>query len=217
MPRASGRPAGRAALLSLFALFALFSAVPVAASWAQTGEPPLAPFAAQRVSVLPVQFLRGDTAAPVSQAQWAVVRSQLDDSIGTAIFERGVGNKWAYAADLARLAKRNTGYVSDPATLGAGSLRNRALRADDQAPTVLLNNLRPLIALGDSRYALIPIELAFAGKGPDMQAVLRLVLLDGRGGKLIWFADLTVPAASEFSSAQIGALAQRVADLVAGR
>lgn len=184
---------------------------------AQAGEPPLAPFAAQRVSVLPVQFLKGDTAAPVSTAQWAAVRGQLDDSIGTAIAERGIGKKWAYAADLARMAKRNTGYVSDPATLGAGGFRNRPLRADDQAPNLLLNNLRPLIALGDSRYALIPVELAFAGQEAEMHAVLRLVLIDGRGGKLLWFADISVPAANGFSGPQIGELAQRVADLVAGR
>lgn len=202
---------------SVFGAVLLLAVVPVLSVAAQRGEPPLAPFAAQRVSVLPVQFLRGDTAAPVSPAQWAAVRTQLDDSIGTAIAERGIGKKWAYAPDLVRMAKRNTGYVSDPATLGAGSFRNRVLRADDPAPNQLLNNLRPLIALGDSRYALIPVELAFAGTGAEMHAVLRVVLVDGRGGKLIWFADIASPAESGFSSAQIGELAQRVADLVAGR
>ncbi len=181
------------------------------------GEPPLAPFAAQAVSVTPVQFLRADSAAPLHAAQWAAVRLELDDSIGVALAERGLGKKWAYAADLARLAKRNVGYVSDPYTLGAGGLRGRALKPGEQAPSVVLNNLRSLIAIGDSRYALVPVELAFTGRGADARMALRVVVLDGRGGEVVWYSDLMAVAPAQFGSAEIGALAQRVADLVIAR
>lgn len=180
-------------------------------------EPPLAPFAAQTLSVTPVQFLRADSGAPLRPSQWAAARLELDDSIGVALAERGLGRKWAYAADLARLAKRNAGYASDPYVLGAGGLRNRALKAGEQAPAMLIDNLRSLIALGDSRYALVPVELAFTGRGADARMVLRVVVVDGRVGTLTWYADLVAPAPAHFGSPEIGALAQRVADLVVAR
>ncbi len=180
------------------------------------GEP-LAPFAGQKVSVMPVQFLRVDTTAPVKSQNWAVVRRELDDSIGVAIAERGIGRKWAYAADIERMAKRNAVYVSDPYALGAGGLRNRAFKAGEPAPPVLINNLRSMIALGDSRYALIPVELGFAGSGAERHPVLRVVLLDGRAGQITWYADLPGVSSASFGSADIGALAQRIADLVVAR
>jgi hypothetical protein len=178
---------------------------------------PLAPFAGQKVSVMPIQFLRVDTTAPVKAQNWAAVRRELDDSIGVAIAERGIGKKWAYAADIERMAKRNAVYVSDPYSLGAGALRNRAFKPGDQAPPTLINNLRSMIALGDSRYALIPVELGFAGAGAEKHPVLRLVLLDGRVGQITWYADLPGVASAGFASADIGALAQRIADLVVAR
>lgn len=178
---------------------------------------PLAAFAAQKVAVMPVQFLRADTAGPVRAADWAGIRKALDDSIGAAIAERGIGKKWAYAADIERMAKRNAVYVSDPASLGAGSLRTRPLKPEEQVSPVLVNNLRSLIALGDSRFALIPVELWFAHKGAESRASLRLVLVDGRVGQIAWAGDLAGEAGTAFGAATIGALAQRVADLIAGR
>lgn len=205
----------------LFAAAAVMSAagaaVAASARPAQAQGEPLAPFAGQKVSVMPIQFLRVDTTAPVKAQNWAAVRRELDDSIGVAIAERGIGKKWAYAADIERMAKRNAVYVSDPYSLGAGGLRNRAFKAGEPAPPVLINNLRSMIALGDSRYALIPVELGFAGTGAEKHPVLRLVLLDGRVGQITWYADLPGVASTGFASADIGALAQRIADLVVAR
>jgi hypothetical protein len=178
---------------------------------------PLAGFAAQRVVVTPAQFLRADSGAPVKSSEWASVRKELDDSIGAAIAERGVGKTWAYAADIARMAKRNMGYASDPYSLGATSLRNRAIKLEDQAPLVLVNNLRSLIALGDARFALVPVELSFIRKGNELRPVLRLVLVDGRVGQIVWFGDIAGAALTAFSPAEIGVFAQRIADLVAAR
>jgi hypothetical protein len=212
--------------LQLFALTGLLAgglgaqqrAAPGAASTtAGRGEVPLAPFAAMKVAVMPVQFLRTDTAGPVKAADWAILRRELDDSIGVAIAERGIGRKWAYAADVARMAKRNAGYVSDPYTLGAGGLRMRTLKAEEQAPRTMIDNMRSLIALGDARYALVPVELAFAKQGNEWRGVLRLLMVDGRVGQLTWFADLPVETGASFGSAAIGVLAQRIADLVVAR
>lgn len=198
------------------ALFLAFLSASAGGALAQ-GVLPLGSFAAQRVSVLPVQFLRADSGAPVSSADWAMLRKEIDDSIGTAIAERGIGKKWAYAPDVARMAKRNAGYVSDPYALGAGSLRSRPLKPEEQASRTLVDNMRSLIALGDSRYALVPVELAFAKKESAWQVNLRLVLLDGRIGQVLWFGDLPMDVGSTFGSVTAGALAQRVADLVASR
>ncbi|MEA3247709.1 MAG: hypothetical protein U9Q74_16280 [Gemmatimonadota bacterium] len=188
-----------------------------ATAGAQGGDPPLAPFAAQKLSVMPVQLLRADTASPLKPSEWATVRREIDDSIGTALSERGIGRKWAYAADIDRLAKRNASYVSDPYALGASGLRGRSLKPDDPAPPVLVNNLRSLVALGDSRFALVPAELSFEGHGADARAVLRVVLVDGRGGTVLFAIDVVVPAGSKFDAPHIGGLAQRVADLVVSR
>lgn len=196
---------------------AVVAALALCPSRAEAQGEPLAPFAGQKVSVMPIQFLRVDTTAPVKAQDWASLRRELNDSIGVAIAERGIGKKWAYAADIERMAKRNAVYVSDPNSLGAGGLRNRALKAGEPAPPVLINNLRPMIALGDSRWALIPVELGFAGAGAEKHPVLRLVLLDGRVGQVTWYADLPGVASPTFGSADIGALAQRIADLVVSR
>jgi hypothetical protein len=189
----------------------------VATAGAQEGQP-LAQFAAQKVAVYPIQFLRNDTTAPVRQADWPNVRKEFDDSLGAAIAERGVGKKWTYAPDLIRLAKRNAGYVSDPSTLGAGGLRPpRPLKADDQAGPTLVSNLRSLTALGDARIAMVPVELGFEKKGADVRATLRVVLIDSLAGQVIWYIDLAVPTGTSFGHAGVSALAQRVADLVAPR
>ena len=166
---------------------------------------------------MPVQFLRTDSSSQVKAADWTAMRKELDDSIGVAIAARGIGKKWAYAADIVRMAKRNADYVSDPYSLGAAGFRGVKLKAGDPAPIMVVNNLRSLIALGDSRFALIPVDLWFAKKGSEIRPVVYLVLVDGRVGQLVWFADVPGAPGTTFGSAEIGTLAQRVADLVVAR
>ena len=166
---------------------------------------------------MPVQFLRADSTSPVKSAEWAAMRKALDDSIGAAIAERGVGRKWAYAADIAKMAKRNSDYASDPYALGARGLLNPQLKAGDPAPSIVVNNMRSLIALGDSRFAVVPVELWFAKRGAETRPVLRIVLVDGRVGQVVWFTDVAGAPGTNFASPELGALAQRVADLVAAR
>jgi hypothetical protein len=196
-------------------------AAPITAVAAQPAgaskEPPLAGFVAQRVAVMPVQLLRADSGALVWMNEWAAYRLALDDSIGAAIAERGVGRRWAYAGDIARMARRNAAYVSDPYTLGAQSLRGRVFKPGEQASILLVSNLRSLIALGDTRFALIPVELALVRQGAEHHATIRLVLLDGRAGTVLWAGEITGALAGADAEAAAGALAQRVADLVAAR
>jgi hypothetical protein len=166
---------------------------------------------------MPVQFLRADSTTPVHAADWAALRRQLDDSIATALSERGLGRTWSYATDVERVAKRNAIYTSDPYALGAGPLRGRALKAEEPLAPVLANNLRPIVALTDTRYAVIPVELRFEGRGAETRAFLRVVVVDARLSRVTWSGDLAVPTGASFGAEQVGAVAQRVADLVIAR
>lgn len=186
-----------------------------AAAQSPRPQPPLAPYVAQRVAVMPVQLLRSDTGALVTAGAWNAFRRELDDSIGSAIAARGLGSKWAYATDVARAAKRNMAYVSDPYTLGAQSLVRIVYKSGDRIPELFASNLRSQIAVGDARFALVPVELAFVRIGRRQRATLRVVLVDGRGGLFMWVGDVASDPVDVLSPLVLTSLAARVADLVA--
>lgn len=186
---------------------------------AQQGTP-LGQFASQRIAVMPVQYARADTGTVAGTPDWAALRHTLDDSIAAAIADRGLGKKWAYAPDVIRMAKRNVAYVSDPMALGVGSMRSGAIKPEDQVPPMALDNLRSLIALADARLALVPVEVFLARRAAEARPILRLVLIDVRGNAIVWYQDLSgpvFPAGTAWTPANIGGLAQQVADLVAPR
>ncbi|MBX7119359.1 MAG: hypothetical protein K1X31_10215 [Gemmatimonadaceae bacterium] len=195
----------RAAVALALSLLAAPSAA--AQKPAPAAGPPLAGFAALQVSVFPAQLWRADTTAWSRGVTWAAVRAAFDSTLQATLEERGLGRKWAYASDVVRIAKRNPTYASDPYALGVVRLRAPAeLKAGDPIPTVLGDNLRPFTALGDTRYALIPIEVRAQGA----EVVLRLVLVDTRSRTLTWGGELLAPGGPRMAEA----LAQRVADLI---
>lgn len=169
-------------------------------------SPPLAHFAAQRVSIMPVQLFRADTVGWSRDASWATLRVAVDSAITAALKERGLGSRWAYAEDAVRIAKRNPIYTSDPTSLGVGRWRSTLPKLGETIPPIVADNLRPLTALGDTRYALIPVEL----RGEGETGILRIVIVDTRARSVAWFADLRAVA----GPAMIGALANGLADLI---
>ncbi len=178
---------------------------------------PLAVFASQRVIVIPVQQLRGDSLSWIQPSGWAAFRKELDDSVASAISERGIGKGWAYPDDVVRQAKRNVGYVGDPYSIGAQPLRGRNYRPADHIPPLMASNLRAMIALGDARYALIPVEIVFQRDGARQRAVLRLALVDGRTGQFGWVGEVASDPATAYSASILSVIAARVADLVVAR
>lgn len=168
--------------------------------------PPLAQFAAMRVAIFPVQLWRADTSAWSREVTWATMRLAVDSAIAQAMQDGGLGRRWAYAPDVARSAKRNPTYATDPYAIGVGRWRSAMPKPDDQIPQVVADNMRPLTALGDTRYALIPVELRADGD----RVVLRLVLADTRGRTVVWVADLV----SVGGAAMVDSLAKHVANLV---
>lgn len=169
---------------------------------------PLAPFAAERAAVTPVQFWRADSAGWSVTADGAKLRAEVDSAIAVAFRERGMGSRWAFAGDVVRSARRNPTLRSDPTSLGAGRWRNAAPELNEQMPPLLADNLRVVSALGDTRYAFIPVEL----RGVNDTATLRVVLVDTRRRAVVWFADLAVGASRPNEVAE--GLAELLADLV---
>ena len=214
MPRSLSR---LARVVAVVAAAAVAAAVAADAATAQTPapQPPLASFVAQRLIVLPVQLLRADSGAFVDAARWGAFRRELDNSIGSAIAARGVGKRWAYAADVVRSARRNAAYTSDPYALGAQPMRAVPIKPGEKLPELFISNLRALIALGDTRYALLPIELVFRRSGSEQRAALRLALVDGRAGLFVWLGEVVSDPAATLTPAIVTSLAARVADLVA--
>jgi len=168
--------------------------------------PPLAPFTAMKVSIFPAQLWRADSVGWSRNVTWATTRLALDSAVQAILEERGLGKKWAYASDMVRLAKRNPTYANDPYSLGVVRLRNVELKVGDAIPPLLGDNLRPFTAIGDTRYALIPVEVRAQGDG----VVLRLVVADTRTRTLVWGGDLASPGEPRL----VEELATRIANLI---
>jgi hypothetical protein len=178
-------------------------------------QPPLSPMASQHVMVLPVQMLRADSGAWIDQSKWEKFRRELDDSIASVISNRGVGKTWKYAPDVVKIAKRNPEYVNDPYSMGVQAMRTVKYKIGDPIPDLFNNNLRLLIGIADTRYVLLPVEIWFARKDALQIAVLKLALVDGRGGSFVWMGEVGTDPATAMSPAVINTLAARIADLVA--
>lgn len=179
---------------------------------------PLSGFAGQRVLVVPVQGYRADSGVTPTAAMWDGMRRALDDSLGAAIAATGIGKGWGYAADVVRSAKRNVMYTGDPYALGTKSLSSVTLKGGDQLPEIVASNLRPLIALGDTRLALLPVQLTVERQGARQRARLRLVLVDGRGSTVLWVGEVFGDAVASGSDPLLfSSLVTQVAALAAPR
>jgi hypothetical protein len=178
---------------------------------------PLAGLAGQHIVVLPVHYLRADTigaAARVEDQRGTL--AALDSAIERSLGERGFRTSWSYPPALARSAKRNAGYVSDPYSLAAERLRAGVRMADDRLAEPLASQLRSIVAVTDARYALFPVELRFE-RVPDgkFRPVLHVALLDARGSSVRWIGDVRGSAAADITPATLESVAFALADLVA--
>lgn len=191
--------------------------VPAAAQSPPRRVSPLAGLAGQHIVVLPVHYLRADTigwSSRITEPRGTL--AALDSAIERALSERGFRTDWTYPPALARSARRNAGYVSDPYSLAAERLRLGARAIEGQVPEPLGSQIRSIVAVTDARYALFPVELRFE-RLPDGRArpVLRLALMDGRGASVRWMGDVRGAAANEFTSSTLESVAFALADLVA--
>jgi len=178
---------------------------------------PLAGLAGQQIVVLPVHYIRADTmgfATKIDDPRGML--AALDSAIQGELATRGVGSNWTFPPALARSAKRNAGYVSDPYHLAAERLRIGGRLADNRLSEPFASQLRGIIAVTEARYALFPVELRFERIADGrMRPVLRVVLLDGRGSSIRWGGDIRGAASNDITPATVESLAFALADLVA--
>ena len=98
------------------------------------------------------------------------------------------------------------------------SLSSVTLKGGDQVPDIVASNIRPLIALGDTRLALLPVQLTVERQGARERARLRLVLVDGRGSTVLWVGEVLGDAVASGSDPLLfSSLVAKVAALVAPR
>jgi len=78
----------------------------------------------------------------------------------------------------------------------------------------LASQVRSLVGLKGSRYALLPVEVRFEGKGGTGVAILRLVMIDSRLAQVRWVGEVRSDPSATFSPALLASVAARFADLV---
>lgn len=189
---------------------------------ASVASAPLASFASTRMVALPLQGLRGGdalgwaTAAGDPRAFLAAVDSALERTLK----ERGLGAMWAFPSDLARSARRNPLYGTNPATVRAGdAVRAMERRSGSEIPEPVASQVRAMAGIHDARHVLVPVDVRFEpgrteGTG---RAVLHVAVLDVRLSQLAWSGDIAGAEATRYSAAVVTDLAQRFADLLVFR
>ena len=185
---------------------------------------PLAALATQAVALVPAQYLRApdSTLGVGSLGPTAQVLASLDSAIAAELTSRGAARSWVTAEALARSARRNPAYTSDPHALSAESLRHGVRRTNARLGEPLASQMRSLVALTEARFALIPVELRFeaipqgsAGAGAT-RAILRVVVVDARLAEVQWTGDVMANVEPPSMRVEIVAnLARHLVDLIA--
>jgi hypothetical protein len=210
--------AAAAAILTVSACAARPAADERAPSVAATARP-FAPLVPQNIIVTPVLAMReGDS------LRWAqsipnrreFLRS-VDTQIQSALRDRGLTRPWIFPEALARAAQRNPGHSTDPYQLAMEPLRRRdKLAAQERLPEPLASQLRTMVALHDSRFVILPLEIYFepVGSSGEGRAVMRLAFADARLSEIQWVGDVRTDAALHFDESIAAELGTRFADLV---
>ena len=98
--------------------------------------------------------------------------------------------------------------------MGVQAMRAVLYKIGDPLPDPFVSNLRRLIALGDTRYALVPIEVWFARRGPEQIVAIKLAVADGQGGTIVWLGEVGTDPATTMPPDLINTLATRIANLI---
>jgi hypothetical protein len=177
---------------------------------------PLERMAGQEILVLPVQYLSGnDTLGWQSQIpNRAAFLAALDDQIETAMNARGLGRAWTFGREVERASKMNSILMTDARSLSAEWLRGRVLpEATVRDP--LAQQVRGLVGLKGSRYALLPVELRLENRGNGTGvAILRVVMIDSRMALIRWVGEVVSDPMRTLSPALTASVATHFADLV---
>jgi len=177
---------------------------------------PLERMAGQQILVFPVQYLSGtDTLGWQQQIpDRAVFLAALDDQIQAAMVARGLGRAWTFGREVERASKMNSILMTDARSLSAEWLRGRVL-PETSVRDPLASQVRWLVGLKGSRYALLPVELRFENRpGGTGVAILRVVMIDSRMAQIRWVGEVVSDPVRILSPALTASVASHFADLV---
>lgn len=178
-------------------------------------ERPLAAYAAQRLVLTPVGFVRGaDSLGWVQQLGGSrAAGRKLDTSLVAALDARGLAQRWVLPTELVHAFERNRSYATDPYQLALEPVRSPKFVTAERYGEPLSSQLRTLIALQqDARFVLVPIELRFERDGAAARGVLKVALMDPRFAHANWVGDVKgVPATT--APQAMASVAASVADL----
>jgi len=177
---------------------------------------PLERMAGQQLIVLPVQYLAStDTLGWQQQIpNRAAFLAALDDQIEAAMAARGLGKAWVFGREVERASKLNSILMTDARSLSAEWLRGRVL-PETTVRDPLAQQVRGLVGLKGSRYALLPVELRLENSpGGTGVAILRVVMIDSRMAQIRWVGEVESDPTRTFSPALAMNVATHFADLV---
>lgn len=177
---------------------------------------PLERMAGQQIIVLPVQYLASrDTLGWQQQIpNRAAFLAALDDEIEAVMAARGLGKAWTFGREVERASKLNSILMTDARSLSAEWLRGRVL-PETTVRDPLASQVRGLVGLKGSRYALLPVELRLENRGGGTGvAILRIVMIDSRMAQIRWVGEVVSDPMRTFSPALTASVATHFADLV---
>jgi len=177
---------------------------------------PLERMAGQQLIVLPVQYLAStDTLGWQQQIpNRAAYLAALDDQIEAVMAARGLGKAWVFGREVERASKLNSILMTDARSLSAEWLRGRVL-PETTVRDPLAQQVRGLVGLKGSRYALLPVELRLENRpGGTGVAILRVVMIDSRMAQIRWVGEVVSDPMRTFSPALATNVATHFADLV---
>src|SRR5687767_13895696 len=176
---------------------------------------PLERMAGQQIVVFPVQYL-----SSIDSLGWqrqipdrAAYLANLDDEIEAIFARRGLDKAWTFGSEVARASKLNSIIMTDARSLSVEWLRGRVL-PETSVRDPLATQVRNLVGLKGSRYALLPVELRFESHGGTGVAILRVVMIDARLAQIRWVGEVASDPMRTFSPALATSVATHFADLV---
>lgn len=176
---------------------------------------PLERLAGQQILVLPVQYLSATDSLGwmLNIPNRIAFLDNLNGEIERELTARGLGSTWTFGREVERASKLNSIVMADARSLSAEWLRGRVVD-ETTVRDPLASQVRGLVGLKGSRYALLPVELRLSSKGGTGVATLRVVLIDSRMARIKGVWEIASDPMTTLSPALAASVARNFADLV---
>src|SRR6202165_2758222 len=204
------------ALTVVWALCAACASKPPETGASPVARRPLERMGGQEIIVFPVQSLSSTDSLGWQQQipNRAAFLAALDDQIEAVFSARGLNKAWTFGREVERASKLNSILMTDARSLSAEWLRGRVL-PETTVRDPLQAQVRGLVGLKGSRYALLPVEVRLESRpGGTGVAILRVVMIDSRMAQIRWVGEVASDPMKTLSPALTASVARHFADLV---